>query len=105
MTFDFDKAKAALATNPLAAAFMDQNKAYLVNLTETAIVSIVTAYIGGNDAAVVTAFWTLDQQAAAMVTGSADVAQRQYDFKQRVLTVAKIVAELIATVLAAGVCL
>ena len=105
MTFDFDKAKAALAANPLAAAFMDQNKAYLVNLTETAIIQLVTAYIGGNDTAVVTAFWTLDQKAAAMVEGSADVAKRQYDFKQRVLTVAKIVAELIATVLAAGVCL
>ena len=47
----------------------------------------------------------LDQQAAAMVTGSADVAQRQYDFKQRALTVARIAAELIATVLAAGVVL
>ena len=105
MTFDFDKAKAALASNPVAAAFLDNNKAYLVNLGQQAITQIVTAYLAGNDQAVVTTFWTLDQQAAAMVTGSADVAQRQYDFKQRALTVARIAAELIATVLAAGVVL
>ena len=77
MTFDFDKAKAALASNPVAAAFLDNNKAYLVNLGQQAITQIVTAYLAGNDQAVVTTFWTLDQQAAAMVTGSADVAQRQ----------------------------
>jgi len=105
MTFDFDKAKAALASNPVAAAFLDNNKAYLVNLGQQAIMQIVTAYLSGNDTSVVTAFWSLDQQAAAMVTGSADVAQRQYDFKQRALTVARIAAELIATVLAAGVVL
>ena len=105
MTFDFDKAKAALASNPIAAAFMDNNKAYLVNLGEQAIMQIVAAYLSGNDQSVVTTFWSLDQQAAAMVTGSADVAQRQYDFKQRALTVARIAAELIATVLAAGVVL
>ncbi len=105
MTYDFDKAKAALAGNPIAAAFLDGNKAYLVNLGEQAILAIVTAYLAGNDTGVVTAFWSLDQQAAAMVTGSADVAQRQYDFKQRAFTVARIAAELIATVLAAGVVL
>lgn len=105
MTFDFDKAKAALASNSVAAAFLDNNKAYLVNLGEQAILQVVAAYLAGNDTGVVTAFWSLDQQAAAMVTGSADVAQRQYDFKQRALTVARIAAELIATVLAAGVVL
>jgi hypothetical protein len=105
MTFDFDKAKAALAGNPAATAFMDGNKAALIALGEQAIMQIVNAYLAGNDSAVVTTFWSLDQQAAAMVTGSADVAQRQYDFKQRAFTVAKIAAELIATVLAAGVVL
>ena len=105
MTFDFDKAKAALAGNEVAAAFLESNKACLVNLGEQAIMQIVTAYLAGNDGAVVTTFWSLDQQAAAMVTGSADVAQRQYDFKQRALKVAKVAAEMIVTTLAAGVVL
>lgn len=105
MKFDFDKAKAALAGNPEVAAFLESNKPYLANLGEQAILRIVAAYLAGDDTAVVSAFWSLDQQAAAMVAGSAQVAQRQYDFKQRVLKVAKIAAELIATALAAGVVL
>jgi hypothetical protein len=117
MTFNFDQATAALTAQAASSdattaamakaglALLAGNKAYFVALGEQAITQIVTAYLAGNDQAVVTTFWTLDQQAAAMVTGSADVAQRQYDFKQRALTVARIAAELIATVLAAGVVL
>jgi hypothetical protein len=105
MTFDFEKAKAALAANPAALAFMDDNKATLIALGEQAILQIVNAYLGGNDQAVVTAFWSLDKQAEAMVTGSADVAQRQYDFKQRALATAKAAASLIISALMAGVVL
>jgi hypothetical protein len=114
--FDFDKAKAALttqatnATDPTAKAtanaaiaFLDNNQAQLVALGEDAIMQIVNAYLSGNDTQAVTTFYNLNQQAANMVVNSADVAQRQYDFKQRALTAGRFVAQILVAVLAAGV--
>ena len=116
MKFDFDKAKATLtaqataATDPnaktaatAALAFLDNNQAQLVALGEDAIMQIVNAYLSGNDTQAVTTFYSLNQQAANMVTNSADVAQRQYDFGQRAMTAARFVTQALVACLAAGI--
>jgi hypothetical protein len=116
MKFDFDQAKAVLtaqlnaATDPsakaaatAALAFMDNNQAQLVSLGENAIMQIINAYLAGNDSQAVTVFYNINQQAANMVSGSADVANRQYSAGQRALTVARFAAQALVAVLAAGI--
>jgi hypothetical protein len=105
MTFDFDKAKAVLATNPIAAAFLDANKTQLQALTEAAIMQIVNQYLSFNDTGVVTTFYSLDAASESLVTTTADIAKRQADFKARVLAVGKVLVELIISALMAGVVL
>lgn len=113
MKFDFDKAVAALtaqttSTNAsqaflakLGLAALNGNKAAFQAMSEEAAQAALAAYFAGDDSAVVNAV-PFDQMSAAMVTGSAAVANQQYNAKERFLALAKVGATVIATVLAAG---
>jgi hypothetical protein len=105
MKFDLDAARKNAEGNPAALMFLEANKDRLVALTEQAIMAIVAAYLAGNDQNAVTAFYGLDGEAAEMIVGSGDIADRRYQFKQRALSVTKIVVQLIISALAAGVIL
>lgn len=94
-----DVLKAGLASAGLAA--LQNNKAYFLGLGEQAIMGFLTAYLGGQDETTALQGLSLPEQAAVMVTGSASVATQQYNFAQRMLTVAKVGAAVVATVLAA----
>jgi hypothetical protein len=103
--FDIEKARQALANDSVALAFMEEFKARFQSLTEADVWSVMLNWVAFNYKGAVTTFYNLDQQAEAMVTGSADVANRQAEFKERVLAAAAIFAALAVRVLIAGVVL
>ena len=106
MVFDYDKAYSAFAAQPDVQKFMEMNKAQLVALGIEQIQAVVMAYVvGGNASTAMASVLSLDQQAAAMVTGSADVAQRRYEAGQRMMSLGELGLKILVAILAAGVAL
>ena len=106
MTFDFDKAYAAFASQPAVQQFLNMNKDQLIALTEQQIIAVVMAYVTGGDAtAAITSALSLPQQGAAIVTNTADIAQRRYDAGQRFLAAGKIALGILVSIIEAGLIL
>ncbi len=104
MTFDFDKALAAFKDDPAVREWMNLNREQLVALTEQQILSLVATYVvGGDAAAAIAPALDLKAQAERLVENTSDMARRQYEAGQRLLSVGKIGLQLLISVLAAGV--
>ena len=103
MTFDYDKAKAALLSDPSALALLESEKTRLIGLAPEAIMDLMLRWVKLDDQGVIVAFMSLDDQAAAMVKGSADVADRQAAAKERALIIGSVLTPLVIKVLLAGV--
>ena len=108
MSYDFEKALAALQDDLLAQAFLEANRDRVLALAAEEVIQILEFFMAGKGEQALLTFYQ-DQSWPAiklgldqMVTGTAGMAERVAAQKEWFLDAAKVAAGLLVTVLAAG---